>query len=115
LNDSQRRAIVIDENRHLLIAGAGSGKTTTIVSKVAYLIEKKGVDPNDIILTTFTNDAASELQKRVKNIVDLNVKAKTIHSFGREIIAHAENRKPSLAIAGFFVFPLFVLTFICED
>lgn len=97
MNESQRRAIVIDENHHLLIAGAGSGKTTTIVSKVAYLIEKKGVDPNDIILTTFTNDAASELQKRVKNIVDLNVKAKTIHSFGREIIAHAENRKPSLA------------------
>ena len=49
----------------------------------------------DSFLTTFTNAAASELQSRVKKILNINVKAKTLHSLGLEIIANAEKRKPT--------------------
>lgn len=54
LDEEQRKAILIDEDYSLIVAGAGSGKTTTMAAKVKYLIEKKHVSPKDIILLSFT-------------------------------------------------------------
>ena len=65
LNDRQRDA-VIDENKRLLVlAGAGSGKTKTLLGKIIYLIEEKGVSPSSILAITFTKNAANEMIDRL--------------------------------------------------
>jgi len=55
LNEKQLEAVVSEEKRLLVLAGAGSGKTKTLLQKIIYLIEEKGVSPSDILAITFTN------------------------------------------------------------
>ena len=62
LDDDQRRVILTDEDYCLVIAGAGAGKTTTVAAKVKYLVEKKGINPREILVVSFTNKAVGELQ-----------------------------------------------------
>ena len=62
LNDSQMEAVTHTEGPLLILAGAGTGKTHTLNARVSYLIEKKGVSPKNILLLTFTNDAAREMK-----------------------------------------------------
>ena len=66
LDDQQIDAIVRKNKNQLVIAGAGSGKTTTIVGKVKYLLLTKQYNPEDILLLSFTNASASEMKDRVK-------------------------------------------------
>ena len=61
LDDDQRRVILTDEDYCLVIAGAGAGKTTTVAAKVKYLVEKKDIDPSQILVVSFTNKAVQEL------------------------------------------------------
>ena len=61
LDEEQRRAVVTDDDYCLLVAGAGAGKTTTMAAKVKYLVEKKGIAPEDIIVISYTNKAIGEL------------------------------------------------------
>ena len=61
LDEEQRKAILIDEDYSLVIAGAGSGKTTTMAAKVKYLVEIKKVDPKQIILLAFTKCFYSDI------------------------------------------------------
>ena len=86
LDNEQRKAIITDEDYSLVIAGAGSGKTTTMAAKVKYLIEKKNVKPNKIILLAFTNKAASELDSRINNDFKLGVEVLTFHKLGMNFI-----------------------------
>lgn len=65
LNDKQREAVVSEEKRLLVLAGAGSGKTKTLIQKVIYLIEEKGVSPSSILAITFTKNAANEMIDRL--------------------------------------------------
>lgn len=65
LNDKQREAVVCEEKRLLVLAGAGSGKTKTLIQKVIYLIEEKGVSPSSILAITFTKNAANEMIDRL--------------------------------------------------
>jgi len=65
LDDEQRRAVIIDDNHCLLVAGAGAGKTTTMAAKVKYLVEKQGIRPQDIIVISYTNKAVNELKERI--------------------------------------------------
>ncbi len=87
LNEQQREA-VLENNRPLLVlAGAGSGKTRVITTKIAYAVEKLGIPASKILAVTFTNKAASEMQQRVKEMLDGNAQAdectiRTFHSFG---------------------------------
>ena len=65
LDANQREACVADEVATLVVAGAGSGKTSTIEKKVEYLIKVRGVSPDDILLLSFTNKAADEMTERL--------------------------------------------------
>lgn len=65
LNDRQREAVISDEKRILVLAGAGSGKTKTLLQKLIYLIEEKEVTPSSILAITFTKNAANEMIDRL--------------------------------------------------
>lgn len=93
LDIQQRTAIVTDEDNNIIIAGAGSGKTTTIVGKVTYVIKRYKVPPDQILLISFTNKSASTLASRI-NIP--GVEAKTFHKFGKDVIAETEQRQPTI-------------------
>ena len=86
LNDEQRQAVMINEGSLLVFAGAGSGKTRVITTKIAYAIEKLGIAPWQILAVTFTNRACKEMQERVSTFVGeekaSQVMIKTFHSFG---------------------------------
>lgn len=86
LDDDQRKVILTDEDYCLVIAGAGAGKTTTVAAKVKYLVEKRKVDPAQILVVSFTNKAVNELKEKIND--DLNIKCPiaTFHSTGNAII-----------------------------
>ncbi len=89
----QRTAIVTDEDNNLVIAGAGTGKTTTILGKVSYVVDRYTTPPSEILLISFTNKSASDLTKRM-NV--RGVEAKTFHKFGKDVITQVEGRAPSV-------------------
>lgn len=93
LDEQQRNCIITNEDNNLVIAGAGSGKTTTIVGKVNYLIDKYKVNPNNMILISFTSSSAKDLIKRV---AVPGIEAKTFHALGLSIVQHVEGRKLSI-------------------
>lgn len=96
LDPQQRKAVVIDEDNNLVIAGAGSGKTLTITGKVKYLVEKKAVKPEEILLISFTKKAADEMQERISQKLQIGVEAKTFHKLGLGIIAKKNGFRPDV-------------------
>ena len=89
LNEKQKEAVMNTEGPMLILAGAGSGKTRVLTTKIAYLIEEKHVDPTSILAITFTNKAANEMKERVKNMLGISsdmIHISTFHSFGLSII-----------------------------
>jgi len=69
LNEEQKRAVVHKEGPLLILAGAGSGKTSTMTHRIAHLVNEESVDPYNIIAVTFTNKAAKEMRDRVENLL----------------------------------------------
>ena len=89
LNDRQQEAVVTIDIPLLVIAGAGSGKTRVLTTKIAYLIQEIGVAPFNILAITFTNKAAKEMKERVVNLlgpVAYQIQISTFHSFGLQIV-----------------------------
>ena len=84
LNPEQRAAVEAAEGPLLILAGAGSGKTRVITSRIAWLIREKGVTPDSILAVTFTNKASKEMAERVEKLLDHSSLAKpliaTFHS-----------------------------------
>lgn len=104
LTNEQKRAIVTDEDRNLLIAAAGSGKTSTLIGKAIFLIEKGLAKPDEILLLSFNKDAQLEIQKRLDLLIDsetyqVSPMARTFHSYGYEVVSNAEGKKPALSDA----------------
>jgi DNA helicase-4 len=94
LNEQQRDAVVSEELRLLVLAGAGSGKTKTLLQKLVYLIEEKGVSPSSILAITFTKNAANEMIDRLIMTADQSGKfQKTISDKNISIPAKDQERR----------------------
>ena len=88
LDPQQRDAVVTDEYSNLVIAGAGSGKTSVVVGKVKYLVNRWGVDPSDILVTSFTRASVDDLESRIKSSGVQGVSAKTFHALGLRVLGN---------------------------
>jgi DNA helicase-4 len=97
LTPEQRLAVVTDEDATLVLAGAGSGKTSVIVAKAAYLIKRGIRSPDEILLLAFGKDAAEEMAGRIRQRCGSPVDAMTFHALGYEIIRQVEGQAPALA------------------
>ena len=93
LDKQQRRSIVSEEENCLVVSSAGSGKTSSIVGKVKYLTEIKKVNPQNILLISYTNKAAAELTERM-GITGL--RGYTFHKLALDIIGQTTGQKPSI-------------------
>ena len=81
LNDRQREAVLATEGPVLVLAGAGSGKTTVLVNRIAYMISEKHINPWNILAITFTNKAANEMKDRCERLLGDTVKDMWVGTF----------------------------------
>ena len=86
LDEEQRKAILFDDSYALINAGAGSGKSTTIAAKAKYLVDKKGVLPEEICMLSYTKTSADDLGEKVSELVGDKVNVATFHSLGMNIL-----------------------------
>lgn len=93
LDDDQRRVILTDEDYCLVIAGAGAGKTTTVAAKVKYLVEKKNINPSQILVVSFTNKAVQELRDKLNDDLKIDCPIATFHSTGNAILRKRSDEK----------------------
>lgn len=105
LNDAQRAAVVYDAGPELVIAGAGSGKTRVLTYKILHLLVDKRMEPGRIMALTFTNKAASEMRRRIEEMVGPKTASRlrmgTFHSIFRRILSTHVDRlgfKPGFSI-----------------
>ncbi|AIT09425.1 DNA-dependent helicase II [Candidatus Francisella endociliophora] len=91
LNDPQKKAVLLDNRNSLILAGAGSGKTKVLTSRIAHLCRDKGISVENILAVTFTNKAAKEIQQRVENMLGISTFGMWIGTFHG--IAHRLLRK----------------------
>lgn len=97
LDYNQRLAVIKEEDNTLVIAGAGSGKTLTIIGKIRYLIEEKFIDEREILCISFTNDTVNSLKESLKKHYNYNVDVYTFHKLAL-LIMRFSGQNPSIAI-----------------
>lgn len=103
LTPEQVQAVTCFEDRLLLVASAGSGKTSTMVAKAGFALKQGFFEPERILMLAFNSDAAAELRQRLQDrllphgLPAERVTAKTFHAFGLEVIGHATGKKPAVA------------------
>lgn len=101
LDDEQREVVLSDEDYTLIIAGAGAGKTTTVAAKVRYFVEKRHIDPKQILVISFTNKAVEELKERINEGLLIPCPITTFHSTGYAILRKQEDLKKKIVGDGF--------------
>ena len=101
LDEEQRQVVLSDEDYTLVIAGAGAGKTTTVAAKVRYLVEKKGIKPEQILVISFTNKAVGELRDKINKGLGIPCPVTTFHSTGYAILRKKEAAGKNIVDGGF--------------
>ncbi len=101
LTEEQRKAVVVDESRNLVVAAAGSGKTSVIVAKAGWLIRRGYRRPSELLLLAFARDARNEMVERIGTRLGAatarGVTVRTFHSLGMAVTGEAEGKRPTLA------------------
>ncbi len=115
LDDQQITAIAKDSYNHLVLAGAGTGKTTTIVGYIKFLLASHKANPEDILVLSFTNASASEMSERLQKETSCKLETSTFHKFGMKIITEVENKKPTIYTANIKQFIKNEINKLCED
>lgn len=95
LNKEQKQAVISNNREIMLIAGAGTGKTNTIIRKIQYLVQEKKIQASTILSVTFTNKAVNEIKERLNKYLGKNsgVVVNTFHELARTILFEQENYK----------------------
>ena len=96
LDDQQLQCITKEVRNHLVLAGAGTGKTTTIVGYIKYLLKREICTPNDILVLSFTNASAAEMSERLNREIGRPITAQTFHKLGLDIITAVQGKKPRI-------------------
>ena len=96
LDRQQLICIAKEAHNHLVIAGAGTGKTTTIVGKIKYLLQSHTYKPDDILVLSFTNASATEMCERIQKETGYHIRATTFHQFALTIIKETETILPKI-------------------
>lgn len=101
LTEAQRQACLINEDRNLVLAGAGTGKTSTMIGRAGYLLASEQTKPEQILMLAFAKKAAEEMQDRQDKCLSTMLPQatptiKTFHALGLEIISTVEGRRPTL-------------------
>lgn len=86
LDEYQSRVVLSNEQATLVVAGAGSGKSLTIIGKIVYLVQECKINPNDILCISFTNDATINLKNNIKKNYDFDINIYTFHKLSLEIL-----------------------------
>jgi len=101
LDREQREVVLSEEDYTLVVAGAGAGKTTTVAAKVRYLVEKRGIDPAQILVISFTNKAVEELRGRINGNLGIPCPISTFHSIGYTILRQGEEERKKIVEGGY--------------
>ena len=96
LDRQQMLCIARKAYNHLVIAGAGTGKTTTIVGKIKLLLKSRAYRPEDILVLSFTNASAAEMRERIQKETGQQIEACTFHKLGKNIITRVEGITPKI-------------------
>lgn len=103
LTEEQRRAVCVDDDRNLVVAGAGSGKTSVMLAKAGWIVERGDRRPKELLLLAFARNARDELAQRIEQRLGARAAAamnvQTFHSLGLSIIGEADGRRPAVAKA----------------
>jgi len=89
LSAKQRLSVIVNEKNNLILAGAGSGKTSVIVAKVGYVFQKGYASKKEILVLAFNKKAQKELAERIEQKLGLKVEVKTFHAFGKKVVEKA--------------------------
>ena len=101
LDEEQRKVVLSDEDYTLVIAGAGAGKTTTVAAKVKYLVDRKNIDPKQILVISFTNKAVGELRSKINKALKIDCPVTTFHKTGYAILRRQEEERKLIVDGGF--------------
>lgn len=99
LTEAQQKAVMANELNNLVLAGAGSGKTSVVIARIGYLVKKKMAQPEDILVLAFNNDAAKEVKERIQEKLGLDVEAITFHRYGNKIYNSGAIKKSPCSFA----------------